>query len=198
MISHRSFLLFYLYGKTFEVYRFNLTFMKSYTRLLILGCLSLLFFSFSNCKSSSTSSSQDIFQTDPPFTLLQATYQEWTAGTQEGGSGVNVSLTFEPLNQDIIPQQFYFKNQVAEISSNSNNRSQFQVYFKKSGRPDTIMDSDPKQEAQNTPPVKFPFNLKDNEAVLSYLDHDVVLFYKIEKMERKEPLFYPSAPVDEN
>ena len=173
--------------------------MISFARFFALSCTSLLLFSFSNCGSSSATSSKSVFQPDPPFTLTQGSYQEWTAGTQQGGSGTNIILTFEKLSQDVIPQQFYFQNQIGEIVTRNDNRTQFFVNYKKPGKPDIIMDGDATQEAQNTPPVKFPFDLKEDEAVMSYLDHDVVLFYKIPSLDRKEPVFYPSSgPVDEN
>jgi len=173
--------------------------MISFARFLALSCTSLLLLSFSNCKSNDKMVTDTIFQQDPPFTFTQGSYQEWTAGTQQGGSGTNVNLRFEKLNQNIILQQFYFQNQEGVIVAGNEDGTQYKVFYKNPVRPDIIMDSDPTQEAQNTPPVKFPFDLKENEAVLSYLDHDVVLFYKIQNLERKEPVFYPSAPpVDDN
>lgn len=173
--------------------------MISFVRIVTLGCASLLFFSFSNCKSSGEVPSASMFQSNPPFSLTKATYQEWTAGTQQGGSGININLWIGNLEEDAVPQQFYFRNQVANIVVANGDEANFHVYYKKPGKPDIIMDGDIKQEAQNTPPLKFPFKLKENEAAMSYIDHDVVLYYKIVNMQRLEPVFYPSAPPrDEN
>ena len=58
---------------------------------------------------------------------------------------------------------------------------------------DTEMNIDPKQEAKNTPPTKIPFELGENEAVVSYEYQRETAYYKVENMVRKPMMALPST-----
>ena len=58
------------------------------------------------------------------------------------------------------------------------------------------MSSDPKAEYGNKVPElpkKTPFNLEDNECVISYKQDHVLKYYKISNIIKKERRLYPSA-----
>jgi hypothetical protein len=61
---------------------------------------------------------------------------------------------------------------------------------------DFILDRNVQKELKNPFPViqKNPFNLKENEAVLSYIKGGKRLFFKIENIKRLQSVFFPSAP----
>jgi len=83
----------------------------------------------------------------------------------------------------------YFRNQIVHlVREESAENSVFTGSFTTSNLPhDYILHSDPKQEFGNKPPVtvsKLPFEIKENEAVVSYFYKDKLNYYKI--LELKE------------
>jgi hypothetical protein len=55
------------------------------------------------------------------------------------------------------------------------------------------MDHDALKEAVNTPPVKIPFTLKEDDAVLSYIENNELKFFKISALPEKPLIAYPSS-----
>lgn len=136
---------------------------------------------------------------NPPFEIGDVYYQDWVAGIKEGGSGTNLHVTFKSYSKDVVIQQLYFRNKTTKAQQSPSVRNQFVGYFKNEDATGLIMDSDPTKEAQNTPPIKFPFVLEDDEAVVSYLENDTVRYARITNIRREEMLAYPSSkPNDEN
>ena len=66
-------------------------------------------------------------------------------------------------------------------------------YFKNDNNKDIIMDADIIKEAQNTPPEKIPFQLEENEAVISYTYKGSVQYYKISNIIKDEVIAFPEA-----
>ncbi|PKA82889.1 hypothetical protein ATE92_1029 [Ulvibacter sp. MAR_2010_11] len=167
----------------------------------ILGLLgvSILLFSFFNCGNTKMTESGYALTENPPFTLGEVYFQEWIAGTPQGGSGTNVHITFENFTEDIVVQDIYFNKKVIKAQNSPQYRKQYVGYFKNEMAQDLVMDSNPVKEAQNTPPKTFPFALKVDEAVVSYLHKGKTAYYKISNMERKPLLAYPASnPNKEN
>lgn len=157
---------------------------------------------FSQC-----SSSQKAMKTNKTITVSKTQqndvyYQHWVAGVQGGGSGTNVFVAQAVLN-DIIPVEAFFRNKISVIEPI---KQQGKIYFV--GRfkgtanqtKDYIMDGDAKQEHQNTVATKpkpkrpFPFELADDELVLSYKKDNAINYLKIKGVQEKPSLAYPSAP----
>ena len=57
---------------------------------------------------------------------------------------------------------------------------------------DIIIDADRKKEINNKPPetVKIPFELKENEAVISYKEDGKTKYFKIENIKQVISEFY--------
>ncbi len=135
----------------------------------------------------------------PPFKVSDAFYQNWVAGVKEGGSGINLHVTFESFTEDVVIEEFYFRYKVVQVQPSPQYRQQYVGYFKNSDKPDVIMDIDPLKEAGNTPPAEFPFQLKPDEAVIGYLQDDTMRYTKVVNLRKEEMLAYPStAPKGEN
>jgi hypothetical protein len=171
--------------------------MKSIKNIILLTLLSGLLFSFSNC--GGTQDPLEIqFQSTPPFTVAEASFQKWVAGVQEGGSGTNVYINITNVSEGVELRDLYFRNEQAALNTSPNIRSQYVARFKKEGR-SVIMDIDPEKEAKNTPPEKIQFQLNNTEAVVSYSYQGKTAYFKISQLEEKEMLAYPSSnPNDEN
>lgn len=159
--------------------------------------LSLVLFSFSNCGGTQKASETELEQ-NPPFTVAEASFQKWVAGTQEGGSGVDVFINISNVSEGVVLQDLFFRNKKSQLNTSPTVRSQYIAHFKNSSS-DPIMDIDPTKEAKNTPPEKTPFTLNQNEAVISYDYNGTTAYFKIEQLEEKEMLAYPGGnPNDEN
>ena len=75
----------------------------------------LLFFSFSNC-GSSQSTSNGIQENQPPFVVANSYYQEWVAGVQEGGKGIKVYFELESVEPGVTFNTIYFRGNAADIT----------------------------------------------------------------------------------
>jgi hypothetical protein len=144
-----------------------------------IGFITLLSFTFFGCGVSKA-------QNNHPFKVLEATYAK-TVGEQP--DLVVTTLKIMINNPEIKLDSVYFRNHKAPLKRvESDENSVFTGSFTISNLPhDYILDSDPKQEFGNKPPVmvsKLPFEIKENEAVVSYFYKDNINYYKI--LEVKE------------
>ncbi|MCF6306626.1 MAG: hypothetical protein L3J09_01585 [Flavobacteriaceae bacterium] len=157
---------------------------------------------FSSCGGSKSNNKNLNISENPPFTISKTYCQKWVAGVKGGGSGINLIITFSSVSEGIDFNEIYFRGKIIEATSKKQN--QIVGYFKNETNQNVIMDSDISKEAANTPPQKFPFQLEDNEAVISYSNSDSnreekTYYYKISNIEEKEMLAYPqSNPKIEN
>ena len=154
--------------------------------------ISFIIFSFSNCGSSKSMESDYKLVETPPFVMGKIFTQKWVAGTQEGGSGTYINITFESLNEGVEIKNVYFRNNIVEVNPNGP-KHQYKGSFMSNLNDSVIMDSDTVKEAKNTPPIKFPFQLAINDIVLSYVSNGNIAYYKIENIEEKPMLSYPQG-----
>lgn len=150
-----------------------------------------LIFSLSAC------SSQKKLVDNPPFDLGQATCQSWTGGRPEAGSGMLLEIPLMSDNlDDMKMQQAYFRGMIADVSMDSKDgKWMAKANFRKSasGKMDIVMHADPKEEVGNKPPKKeekFPFELTQDQCVVSYMDGETIKYFKIESVKEKKPLIY--------
>jgi hypothetical protein len=64
---------------------------------------------------------------------------------------------------------------------------------------DIIMSREPLAEYGNKPPrleTEIPFDLKENQCVISYKNGEKTQYYKIENIVEKQPEHYPSVQPD--
>lgn len=148
---------------------------------------------FSNCGSGNTETSTYFFEQNPPFSVEEASFQEWVAGTPEGGSGVNVFINFSTIQQGVVFKEVFFRDKKTAVVTSAAVRVQYVGYFTNEPKRDVIMDSNPINEAANTPPRMIPFQLNDDDAVISYEFNREIAYFKIENLERKKPLAYPAS-----
>ena len=166
---------------------------KNLKTILALLTVPMLLLSFSNCGGAQETNSNKSFVQNPPFKIAEAYYQDWVAGVQDGGSGTNVHIIFEAKDADVVIQNIYFRNRILEAKGNINEPKQFVGYLKNEAQRDVIMDADPLEEAQNTPPKTFPFQLENNQAVLEYWFEGKKRYFKISNLVQKEMIPYPRA-----
>ena len=159
---------------------------------IVLGCLLTLY----GC------SSQKKLEVSTPFTLGTSSCQEWVEGKEESGSGQLVKITVsEMTGEDIAFQNIYFRGQMAEVVMEMEDEGMVATakFFKQ--KPDIIMHSDATKEVGNQPPKRksedeksITFDLKETEAVLSYMENEKVKYVKIVGIIDKPSRIYPSRP----
>ncbi len=148
-------------------------------KIIGIGFITLLSFTFFGCGVSNA-------QNNHPFKVLEATYAN---SVVEQTELVVTTLKIMINNPEIKLDSVYFRNHKAPLKRvESNENYVFSGSFTSSTIPhDYILHSDPKLEFGNKPPVtvsKLPFEIKENEAVVSYFYKDKINYYQI--LEVKE------------
>jgi hypothetical protein len=143
--------------------------------------------------SSCAGGKEYLLEQNPPFEVKASYFQKWVAGVEEGGSGTNVYITLENIKEEILVKEIYFGDRFLNAERNPQNMDSYSANFKNEGRQDVVMDGDIINESQNTPAVKSPFSLGNNEAIISYTVKDEMHYYKISNLKEKPMLAYPSS-----
>ncbi|WP_298762684.1 hypothetical protein [uncultured Polaribacter sp.] len=154
----------------------------------ILSILTLLF-GLTQCSTAK-------FVEKAPFTVKKAFYNNWSGG-QAGVGGVKLELHLKNA-ENIQFDSLYFQKKKTKVTlQQKEKQTNILGYFAKHKtiKKDLILDADPTKELQNTPPIinKYPFDLKDSEAVISFKKGSKTVFYKIENIKKEQPVFFPSA-----
>jgi hypothetical protein len=151
-------------------------------KIIGIGLITLLSITFFGCCASKVKA-----QNEHPFEVLEATYSN-SVGEQPDMIVTTLKITTN--NKEIQLDSVYFRNHKAPLKRvESDENSVFIGSFTTSTTPhDYILHSDPKQEFGNKPPVivsKLSFELKDNEAVVSYFYKDKINYYKILEVKQE-------------
>ena len=143
----------------------------------------LIAFSFIQCNSLK-------LESNPPFKIKGATYNYWVGG-QPGISGIKVNIRYKSKN-DIVFETLYFQNRTVKIEVRTVKGKSYLIgHFDTSTREDIIVVE------ENTVPKpvaikpKFPFDLKDNEAVIKCKEKNKVKYFKIQNIKKTKTDFYP-------
>lgn len=147
-----------------------------------LGFITLLSITFFGCGVSKVKS-----QAQYPFKVLKATYAN-AVGEQPDLIVTTLKITVN--NNEIQLDSVFFRSYKAPLQRVDNaENSIFAGSFTTSTTPhDYILSSDPKKEFGNKPPLKvskLPFELKENEAVVSYVYKDKVKYYIISEVKQE-------------
>ena len=156
---------------------------------VLLSAISVLFIMIS-CGPCKTKKGDLAFTQNSPFSIDNTYCQKWVAGVQGGGSGLNLYATINNVSEGVEMKEFYFRGQITEVKPSKNDL--FVGYYTTNGN-DVIMNGDTTKEAVNTPPKLFPFDIENNEAVVSYVFNNKTYYHKISNILEKEILAYPSS-----
>lgn len=159
----------------------------------LLLCIFTLSLGVKSCGSSQTANTKFMFEENPPFTVEDAYFQKWMAGTKEGGAGIKVHILFETIDPEVVVKNIYFRNQIQKAQNALDNRNEYFAELSNTSRNDVVMDLDPMKEVQNTISKNFPFELKENEAVVSYWFRGEKTYFKIPNLSEKEHIAYPQS-----
>jgi len=134
------------------------------------------------------------FVKNPPFNIIDATYQNWYGG-REGVRGISVKILVKDINTNVKFDSLYFKDKKLKLFvTDVENTKLITANINTGYKPENLqMHADPKKEYGNKLPrtnKKFPFDLKENEAVLSYKKSGKTLYYKL-VLKKKKDLYMP-------
>ena len=157
--------------------------------LTISAMLPLIF--FASCGSTSNTSKALTLQEESPVAIEEYYYQKWVAGARGAGSGINFSLALKSVPTDVALKDIYFMDMKTTLEQGKQSPTVFTGYFKTAmNQPvDIIMSSDPKKEYGNTVPEtekeSIPFELQNDEAIISYMKDGKEYFYKLTDVKER-------------
>jgi hypothetical protein len=136
------------------------------------------------------------FVKKPPFKIEKASYNNWFGG-QPGVSGTKIEIELKE-NSSIAFDSIFFRNKSTKIEINTTTKKTLLIgHFTTSKRQnrDLILDINVTKEMKNTlPDVKqIPFELNENEAIISYKVGNKINYFKIENVEKEKSMFFPKA-----
>ena len=148
-----------------------------------------ILFSFTQCGSIQ-------LEKNPPFKIEKASYNNWVGG-QPGVSGTKVEFALKE-NSNIDFDSIIFRNKSTKVEiSTASGKMLLIGHFNTSKRQnrDLILDANVTKEMKNTLPdvKKIPFELKENEAILSYKVGNKIKYFKIKNIEKAKSVFFPRA-----
>lgn len=161
---------------------------------MLIGCLIMGI--ILQCSSSKNASEYNLEKTNP-IQFEEPYFQSWIAGIQGGGSGINLYL---PSNDTTLKlDSVYFRGMISKVKIiNTGYISHFKTNLNQ--RDDIIMSDEENAEYGNQLPSKderLPFQLKDNECVISYTEDDITKYFKVINLIEVPIALYPStAPKD--
>jgi hypothetical protein len=142
-------------------------------------------------------SSAQQFDKESPFTISKAYYQDWVGGRQ-GSSGT--LITFEiasEISKEVKLDSLFFNHKICKLEASSfNKKYSITGNFSKTTyvERNIIMDVNPQKEMANKVPdvtTNFPFELTDNECVISYTIKEKKHYYKVTNLKKEKTIYYP-------
>ena len=125
-----------------------------------------------------------ITQDHHPFKVIKATSNIWVGG-QPGVKGYNINITID--NPEVKLETVYFRNMKSDFKvDNSVNPKVFVgVFTLPNTKNDYTAHQNSDEEYGNKAPkvdLQIPFELKENEAVVSYMKAGKISYYKIDNV----------------
>lgn len=128
---------------------------------------------FSACKTPK-------LMNNPPFKIISAEYEEWRGGIP-GISGIKVQIVYSS-NESIDFNQLYFKNMITQVEFDSSNQQTIIAHFDTSKRKDLPVIENDNHSKKLPEKIKFPFEILDNEAVISFKKNGQMYYYKVQNL----------------
>lgn len=148
----------------------------TYTIVMVLT-LSLVY----QCGSSKVAAVN--FEDQTPFTVKPIVFQEWYAGIKVGGTGINVFIPVSDVEAGVELDEIYFRNLKGKLIEKE---KEYVAVLKHPSRHYTFRIADKPQD--------YPFDLKNNECVISYVQNGQTKFCKIKTLNEVAGTYYENGP----
>lgn len=131
---------------------------------------------------------------EPPFQLEKSAYNNWVGG-QPGVKGIQLVIVLKE-NSTIAFDSLFFQERATKVEINMVGKKMLLIgHFNSSNRRknDLVLDIEATKEIKNSVPEikKFPFELKEDEAIISYKLGGKTNYFKIKNIEKSKPVFFP-------
>ena len=148
----------------------------------ILSILAIIY-GFSQCASSR-------LETNPNFEIVSADYMKWNGG-QPGVSGINVTIKLKEKST-IVFDSLYFRKRAAKVEFKDGSVIIANYNTSKNNNRNLTLHKDRRKEVGNKIPKQnnIPFELNDNEAILSYQINEKTKYFKISEIKKRESESY--------
>jgi hypothetical protein len=124
---------------------------------------------------------KETIYTSPPQEIKSITFENWTAGRMESGSGTVFIIELEkPLQSNIQLEKIYYKNLETEFTKV--NETTFRANF----HYNAIY-----QKHENSAIGTKEFHLKENEAVIEYQKNNRKYWHKCTQIKEITPILFP-------
>ena len=130
---------------------------------------------------------------NPPFKIKGATYASFVGG-MPGSRGTNVTFYYEGSTA-VVFDSIYFKGRKTLVQLKKDKKGNYlsgKFYSaRKNPKADLQLHKDAAKEYGNKPPKakeKMPFDLKENEALISYKEGGKTKYFKVEKLKEGETI----------
>lgn len=135
--------------------------------------------------------SEIAFQEESSLNPHNSYYQEWYAGIKVGGSGINI--IFPNLNgeKSVVLDSVYFRRMKGKLVEG---RSMYSSILKRPSKYYKDVSVYYKDDKTLNKQVDFPFNLKQDECVISYFEDGKKKFLKVESIKERKGLYYKDGP----
>lgn len=143
---------------------------------------------------SQCSSGQQMVQ-KAPFVTGEVYFEQWIAGVQGGGSGIDFYLPIINMPTTIQLEKVYFRGKVAAVTLLEDKRYIARFATALNRQRDLTLHADPIEEQVNTPPKHdpFPVELQESEAGIFYLQDGKPFYTIIKNVIEKESIPRPSV-----
>lgn len=133
------------------------------------------------CCGSSKAPNESSLQNNPPFKVVEATYSK-QLDEQTGINNILIRISIN--NPKILLDTVYFRNNstILKLDKSNSNLTYIGSIVLPGKNKNFILNLDSKKEYGNQVPDisrKIPFELKENEAIVSYLLHNKRTYFKI-------------------
>jgi hypothetical protein len=155
----------------------------------IIACV-LIPFTMTQCGTTKIALQETPFQTGEVY------FEQWIAGVQGGGSGINVYVPITEISDAIQLQEAVFRGKVAPLTRSIDGLYIARFKTDLNNERDITMHADAIEEVVNTPEVStsFPFPLTKDELGIVYTMRGVLKYTKLTKIIQKESIPMPSTP----
>jgi len=174
------------------------------TILLIIVCMTALL--LTQCKSQAVTVQEEAQETNiieqememrnPAFAKAKTTFYKWSAGIQEGGTGIHMEFDWKVMPENLVMKDAFFRGLSASIQQGQ--KGYLAIFsFRQNQAQDVVMHNNPLQEAVNTPPPPkrraFPVALEDNQVGVIYEENGQLVYTILNHLEEKPQVALPGA-----
>lgn len=155
-------------------------------QIITLCLISIVMMNFSQCGSAKK------LQEEASLKIGDVYYKNWISGVKGGGAGFNLYIPIISNPKNIKLDSAFFKGKQVKLTKKD---TFFIGRFKSkiNRKPDIIMSNDPYAEYGNKVPEitqKTPFELNDDECIVSYEEAEKTIYIKIGNILKKESETY--------